>query len=176
MHQNKNTGSLYICHSVVNFSITAFQWNENSAIVTELKLFPQIIEPHKKGEGQNTVYESLLKYATMIQQFLDGKIKDLSSIPIQLEFFTPFQQHVLTAARCIAYGNTVSYSKLAEIAGNKNAVRAVASVMRKNRYPIIIPCHRIIRSNGEIGGYSGQQNGKAIALKRKLLSNEGVVL
>jgi O-6-methylguanine DNA methyltransferase len=176
MYQNKNTASLFIHHSVVNFTISGFQSAGNAVIVTELKLFPEIEEFRKKDDESSAVYESLFKYAAIIQQFIDGTCNDLARIPIQLDSFSPFQQRVLTAARKINYGSTVSYSKLAEMAGSHTAVRATATVMRKNRFPIIIPCHRVIRANGEIGGYSGMQSGEAIELKRKLLRNEGVIL
>lgn len=176
MHQNEKTTSLFVKNSFANFSISGFQSSEDLVIVTELKLFPDITENRKNLHERNFIYESLLKYAQTIQQFMDGTLKDLCSIPIQLDFFSIFQQRVLTAARKIGYGTTVSYSQLAEIAGSQNAVRAVATVMRKNKYPIIIPCHRVIRTNGQIGGYSGKQSGEAIDLKRKLLQNEGVIL
>ena len=144
--------------------------------VTELKLFPDTQEDQNRNYEHCCVYKSLCEYATLIQQFMDGTLTDLTSIPIQLDSFSLFQQRVLTAARNIGYGSVVSYSNLALLAGSPNAVRAAATVMRKNRYPIIIPCHRVIRTKGEIGGYCGMQNGKAIELKRKLLSNEGVII
>ena len=176
MHQNQKISSIVVNNSTANFSISGFQSTKNLVVVTELKLFPDLKEYQNKPEAQCIVYESLCEYAKKIEQFMDGSLRDLASIPIQLDSFSSFQHRVLNAARDIGYGCTVSYGQLAEMAGNKNAVRAVATVMRKNKYPIIIPCHRVIRTNGQIGGYCGTQSGEAIDLKRKLLQNEGVIL
>jgi O-6-methylguanine DNA methyltransferase len=176
MLNNEKTTSLFVQNSIANFSISGYQSTEDLVIVTELKLFPDIQENRTNLQEQSSVYGSLYEYAKKIQQFMEGTLKDLVSIPVQLDFFSSFQQRVLTAARKIEYGSTVSYSKLAEMAGSQTAVRATATVMRKNKYPIIIPCHRVIRTNGEIGGYSGMQSGEAIELKRQLLRNEGVIL
>ena len=65
------------------------------------------------------------------------------------------------------YGETVSYSELAELAGNKNAVRAAATGCAVNPVPIIIPCHRVIAKNGSIGGFGG-----GIEMKKKMLEIE----
>ena len=72
---------------------------------------------------------------------------------------------VLLTARTIRWGETLSYAGLAKKAGNPAAVRSVASAMRNNPLPLIIPCHRVIRSNGSIGGFMGKTEGKEIDLK-----------
>ena len=176
MHTNEKTSTLVVKNSVADFSISGFQSTGDLVIVTELKLFPDVQEDQNRLEERSHVCKSLCEYATLIQQSMDGTPTDLSFIPIQLDSFSSFQQRVMTAARNIGYGSIVTYSKLALLAGSQNAVRAAATVMRKNRYPIIIPCHRVIRTNGEIGGYCGMQSGKTIELKRRLLRNEGVII
>ena len=80
---------------------------------------------------------------------------------------TPFQQRVWDALSHILYGETISYSEIAEYIGNKNATRAVANAIGCNPLSIIIPCHRVIGCNGAITGYAG-----GIDVKRKLLSHE----
>ena len=110
----------------------------------------------------------------MISGFLDGKVKELSSLPLDLSGLSPFFRQTLLAARKIRWGTTRSYSALAAMIGNPRAVRAVASVMRNNPFPLIIPCHRVIKINGLIGGFMGNKSGKAIDLKRRLLLNEGI--
>lgn len=176
MQQNEKITSLFVKNPIADFSISGFQSTIDLVIVTEVRLFPEIQENRNKLEEKSSVYESLCEYAGKIQLFMNGAQIDLSSISVQLDYLSSFQKQVLTAARKIDYGSTVSYSRLAEMAGSHTAVRAAATVMRKNRYPIIIPCHRVIRANGEIGGYSGMHCGEAIELKRKLLRNEGVIL
>ena len=68
---------------------------------------------------------------------------------------TPFQTNVWHTLEQIPYGETVSYAKESEMLGRPSAVRAVASANGKNPIAILIPCHRVIASNGGIGGYNG---------------------
>ena len=80
---------------------------------------------------------------------------------------TPFFKKVLKEVSLIEFGKVKSYKQIAKILKNKNAHRAVANANAKNPFPIIIPCHRVIKSSGEIGGYKG-----GIVHKRYLLSLE----
>lgn len=70
-------------------------------------------------------------------------------------------------------GTTVSYQELAALAGNAGAARAVGTAMRKNPLPLLIPCHRVIKASGELGGYMGTGE-TGLKVKRWLLDNEGV--
>ena len=83
---------------------------------------------------------------------------------------TPFQRKVLEVVKTILSGETRSYKWVAERIGNPKAARAVGQALKKNPYPGIIPCHRVIRSNGKLGGYS-----KGMQKKRKLLKKEGAI-
>jgi methylated-DNA-[protein]-cysteine S-methyltransferase len=123
-------------------------------------------------DGQKCVHSDCVKYGRMIQGFLDGSIKDLSSLPLDFTGISGFSKKVLTTARSIPYGKTVSYAKLSAMAGKPMAVRAAASIMRNNPFPLIIPCHRVIRSDGSIGGFMGKLKGKEIRLKYRLLKRE----
>jgi len=80
---------------------------------------------------------------------------------------TNFQQRVWSAIARIPWGETRSYAWLAAAAGRPRAVRAAANACGKNPIPILIPCHRVIASDGGIGGFSG-----GLALKRRLLAIE----
>ncbi|MCL5007943.1 MAG: MGMT family protein [Candidatus Marsarchaeota archaeon] len=84
---------------------------------------------------------------------------------------TNFQIDVLMAAYSIPRGETISYKALAELAGHPNAYRAVGSVMRKNPMAPIIPCHRVIRSDGRLGSYSGG----GTDVKRRMLISERAI-
>lgn len=79
---------------------------------------------------------------------------------------TPFQKRVWKAIQKIPYGKTLTYKELAKKVGSPNAYRAVGSACGKNPLPIIIPCHRVVASNG-IGGFTG-----GLKLKKKLLKLE----
>ncbi len=118
----------------------------------------------------------LKKYSKALKEYLDGKVHSLGRIKLSLDGYTDFQKRVLKAARSIPRGRTVSYKELAQMSGYPKAVRAVANVMRHNPFPLVIPCHRVIRSGGSIGGFGGKVRGANIRLKRKLLEREGVTL
>ena len=82
------------------------------------------------------------------------------------------------ACRSIPRGETRSYGELATMAGGRaNAARAAGQAMRRNRLPIIIPCHRVISASGGLHGFSGScdQGGPALAVKRALLQMEGAL-
>lgn len=81
--------------------------------------------------------------------------------------FTDFQLRVLEEILKIPFGKVRTYSWIAKRAGFPGAARAVGSVLRKNPYPLLIPCHRVVKSDGALGRYSG---GKGV--KRKLIEFE----
>jgi O-6-methylguanine DNA methyltransferase len=108
----------------------------------------------------------------LLAGFLDGNVVDLSGIRLDMGGLTEFQTAVLRAAAAIPYGSTASYSGLADAAGYPQAVRAAASVMASNRFPVVIPCHRVIHKNGDLGAYSGDRVGEDAAIKRALLRLE----
>jgi len=84
---------------------------------------------------------------------------------------TDFEWQVLQATLTIPLGETRSYQWIAKEIGRPKAVRAVGSALRKNPYPLIIPCHRVVKSNGALGAYAGKMDGK----KAKLLVIEQVI-
>lgn len=77
-----------------------------------------------------------------------------------------FSQKVLDLTGRIPKGKVTTYSEIARFLGNPKCARAVGNALKKNRHLVTVPCHRVIKSNGEIGGYSGGQ-GKKIALLEK---------
>lgn len=87
--------------------------------------------------------------------------------PLDWEQGTPFQRKVWRALQKIPYGQTRSYQWIADTIGNPQAVRAIGNANAKNPFSLVIPCHRIIRKDGGIGGYTG-----GISIKRQLLSLE----
>ncbi len=85
------------------------------------------------------------------------------------EGLTDFQRKVVNAVRELGFGETASYGEVAKRVGHPGAARAVGTVMSKNRFPVIIPCHRVLSSNG-IGGFSSP---RGVGTKRELLEIEG---
>ncbi len=85
---------------------------------------------------------------------------------------TSFEWKVLNATLSIPFGQTRSYKWIAQKVGSPKAVRAVGQALRKNPYPLIIPCHRVIKSDGSLGGYVGTKTSR----KKKLLQKEKNIL
>lgn len=100
-----------------------------------------------------------------LEEYLKEERKDFD-IPLLL-VGTDFQKSVWNELLKIDYGNTSTYLKQSEKLGNKDAIRAVASANGANAISIIVPCHRIVGSNGELIGYAG-----GLPIKQKLLSLE----
>ena len=92
-----------------------------------------------------------------LKEYFNGK-RLTFSVPICFDKLdgTPFQKKVWREIKKIPYGKTISYAELARRAGFSKAYRAVGSACGRNPIPIIIPCHRVVASNGKIGGFSGE--------------------
>jgi len=102
-------------------------------------------EPAKKG------FHNLEK---LILTYYKGHPVDFSDVKVCLENLTEFQQQVLTRLRKIKYGRIISYGDLARRVKNPRASRAIGAVMAANPLPLIIPCHRVIKSDGSLGRFS----------------------
>jgi len=97
-----------------------------------------------------------LKMKHRFESLLSGVPDDLLDIKIDTTGLTEFQQSVVDQCRRIPFGKTVSYGGLASRVGRPKTARAVGSVMSKNRFPIVVPCHRVVSAAG-IGGFTAPQ-------------------
>jgi methylated-DNA-[protein]-cysteine S-methyltransferase len=104
-----------------------------------------------------------------LERYSAGDPVTFEDIELRLPPMTPFRQQVIQMTRKLPYGAKLTYGELAEQAGHPRAARAVGSTMKTNRFPIIIPCHRVIGSGGGLGGYSAPQG---LSLKQRLLELE----
>ncbi|MEQ8789372.1 MAG: MGMT family protein [Pirellulaceae bacterium] len=111
--------------------------------------------------------------AARLQAFAKGAADDLRDIPLDTRRLTKFALRVVEQCRRIPPGETLSYAELADKAGSPAAARAVGNVMRSNRFPLIVPCHRVVGAGRSIGGYSAADG---LEMKRRLLALEGVYL
>lgn len=109
--------------------------------------------------------------ADLLIEYSEGRPVDFRSVELAARRSTPFQELVLAACRDIGWGEWRSYGQLAEKVGSPGAARAVGSVMANNEWPIVVPCHRVLASNGRYGGYSAPLG---IDFKKRLLRLEGI--
>ena len=122
----------------------------------------------KKEYPEETLIENREKNLLVIKQleeYFDGS-RTVFSLPLDIRG-TEFQKSVWDALKKVPYGETRSYGEIARYIGKPKAARAVGNANRKNPIPIIIPCHRIIGSDGSMVGFGG-----GIPLKKKLLELE----
>jgi methylated-DNA-[protein]-cysteine S-methyltransferase len=111
---------------------------------------------------------ALASIANQLKAYFAGKPVNFH-IDLDLSEVTPFQRRVLEACAQIPYGQVTTYGELARRIGRPKAARAVGHAMARNPIPIVIPCHRVIASDGSMCGFSAEQG---IALKRRLLEME----
>lgn len=108
------------------------------------------------------------RVANQITQYFAGEPVEFD-MPLDFAGRAPFETAAWKACAKVRYGRTASYRDLAKRIGNPAASRAVGAAMGRNPIPVVIPCHRILRSDGSLGGYSGSQGQ---AFKQRLLEME----
>ena len=129
----------------------------------------EIVKINFVNEENNSIANDVeKKCAKQLLSYFSGDLK-IFSVPIH-PTGTDFQKKVWEKVSEIPYGKTISYKDLAISLGSDRFVRAVAQANAQNPIPIIIPCHRVIGSNGSLTGYSG-----GIEKKRLLLTREGTI-
>ena len=129
-----------------------------------------LIRIANKVPSEKAFEKLLVKYFSILIEQFQGYFKgELRSFkfPLDLRLGTPFQQRVWERLLTIPYGVTRSYKWLAKSINNPNSARAVGNANGQNPISIIIPCHRVVRENGELGGYTG-----GVQIKRYLLGLE----
>jgi len=104
-----------------------------------------------------------------LDRYFEGELHDFD-VPLDWQLTRGFYRKVLRATARIPYGQTRSYSEMAKRAGSPRAVRATGSALGSNPLPIVVPCHRVLRSGGALGGYGG-----GLDVKQTLLELEGAL-
>ncbi len=121
------------------------------------------------SEGLEQSDDILQQTAQQLAEYFSGRRRQFS-LPLAAAG-TAFQQQVWSALRQIPFGELRSYRDIATEIGNNKAVRAVGAANGRNPIPIVVPCHRVIGSNGNLTGFAG-----GLDAKRALLEHEGVDL
>lgn len=116
--------------------------------------------------------------ALMLKSYFKGEPQAFDTIPVDLSRMTEFRKRILLLIRAIPYGEVRSYCDVAAMAGVPRAARAIGGAMAANPVPIIIPCHRVVASNGRLTGYSapGGLDVKKLLLKMELVEFKGEVV
>ena len=121
--------------------------------------------------GADESRDSFGKLPELLRLYFEGKPVDFSDVPVRFSGAGEFEQLSLREAMKTPYGSLTSYGDIAAAIGSPRAARAVGNAMRKNPTMLIVPCHRVIHSNGKIGGFACGSD-----IKRKLLALEGIHL
>ena len=166
----------YFSSYTSKFDSFSIVWEENSGKTMVIRIF--LSDPSKKSNEKaldvfhqietksSPIIEQLGK---RIQNFLEGKDIKFNLNFIDFNECYELQKKVLLAEHAIPRGWVSTYKKIAKVIGTSNGARAVGNALAKNPFPIIIPCHRAIRSDGHIGGFQG-----GIKMKIALLELEGI--
>ena len=146
-----------------------FGYKTEPELLAQFDLF-EVNHPGRHGDDLDEFERDLKNRFT---QFAAGEPVEFDDLDIDQTQMTPFQRSVTDSCRAIPYGETLSYGGLAAASGSPRAARAVGSVMSNNRFPLIVPCHRVVSGGGRIGGFSAP---RGVNLKLKLLKLEGATI
>ena len=151
---------------ITNGFSCALAWSEKGLRRFEFRTVRGLKSGRPRGRGLPWFVTRAVK---LLVDYFSSKRTDFSGLPLDLEGCSDFCVRVYRAAGKIPYGSTSSYEKIAADAGNAKASRAVGTAMKRNRLPIVIPCHRVVRKNGSPGGFSSPDGP---GMKKKLLAME----
>lgn len=136
--------------------------NDDSASSKSFRSFPNSI-----ADGGNPIAQALAKH---IHRHFGDTTQPIPLDGLDLSVLTPFATLILRTLREeVPAGTVVSYGQLASLANRSGSARAVGGVMSRNPFPLVFPCHRVIKSGGVLGEFGGGKE-----LKKRLLRNEGI--
>ena len=121
-------------------------------------------------DAEPGVRQTLQRAATQLNEYFGGQ-RARFDVPLDWGAMAPFQRSVLEATAAVPFGQLDTYAGIARLIGKPGATRAVGNALGRNPIPVIVPCHRVIRSDGTIGGYTG-----GLGIKHHLLAIESVTL
>lgn len=165
---------------MIRYQIIATSWGPFVSVTTDGRLRATVL-PHEFDRPIKQVIahhwpeakpsrQSIGNLRRAVVDYFKGKAVTFD-VPLDVSGLTEFHQAVLEACRRIPYGRTATYADLARAVGRPAATRAVGSALANNPLPLVIPCHRVIRTDGSLGGFSAPDG---IATKRRLLELEGL--
>jgi len=122
----------------------------------------------RRGLGTAAAPRWLEPYVAMLRRYFEGRAIRCEPSMLPLEQESPFRRAVYEALLRVPPGRVVSYGALARLCGREGAARAVGRAVAANPWPILVPCHRVVRADGRLGGFSA-----GLAWKSWLLRHEG---
>ena len=167
-------------NKIVRYTVFLTRWGYFGLAGMQRGILRTVLPGEKKAaverrllEGlEKTVYEKdfMRQVQELVKAYFDGSYVDFGGdVMVVMEGGGKFSREVYERLRDVRYGQTISYGRLAELAGRSGAARAVGQVLAKNCVPLIIPCHRVICANGAAGGFSAYGGTR---LKQKMLCLE----
>lgn len=145
-------GPLLVAASPAGLVRVAFEREGHDAVLDQLagQVSPRIMKMPARTDD----------VARQLDEYFAGR-RHAFDVPLDLQLVSGFRRTVISHLPDIAYGSTASYKTVAAMAGNPTAVRAVGSACSHNPVPVVVPCHRVVRSDGSIGNYLGGVDAKA---------------
>lgn len=147
-----------------NLGLLAVEWADS-----QLELYSYLFRLKRPVEPNQKIIQP---YAKELGEYLKGKRREFT-FPIDWSTLRTFQLKTLKAVYAIPYGETQTYAEIAAQIGHPLAFRAVGQANATNPMPIVIPCHRVIGTNGKLHGYGG---GDGLPTKEWLLKMEGALI
>lgn len=162
---------------VLRYNTVCSRFGEVTLIWREDDPGPRVVEillPSRQGRLDQFAalrdrHETMDRLSEALCDYLEGKPVELPTHDLDWGRCSEFQRSVLVAERTIPRGRVATYHELAACVGKPKAARAAGTALARNPFPIIVPCHRTIRSDGSLGGFGG-----GLPMKRALLEMEGV--
>jgi len=127
-----------------------------------------------KEVSQSPVSPEISETIELVKKHLAGEPQDFQNVDIDIEWCPSFHQRVYRALRMVPCGKTISYSELAAAAGSPKGSRAVGQAMARNPVPLIVPCQRVFKADGQLGGFSAYGGEKTKVRLLKIEKNESI--
>ncbi|MDP2212152.1 MAG: methylated-DNA--[protein]-cysteine S-methyltransferase [Candidatus Aquicultor sp.] len=161
------------------YCIYETEWGDGALLFNEKGLAHVLFPPLSAQDLPAELGERFERYkhvqskdyglSSTLARYLGGE-RVYFDVEIDFGRLSDFERAVLKNLRGLSYGKTIGYKDLAKECGRGRAARAVGNVLAKNPVPIVVPCHRVLRSDGRLGGWSGPQG-----WKERLLELEGII-
>ena len=153
-------GELLLAATPIGLARVAYPINGHDAVLADLarRLSPRVLEAPAR----------LDRARRELDEYFEGRRREFE-LTLDLSLTKGFSRRVLDATAAIGFGEQLSYRDVARAAGSERAVRAAGNALGANPVPVVVPCHRVLRSGGGLGGYTG-----GLDNKRFLLGLEGV--